>query len=333
MNPCGWPAALALLTSFATLAEPSDFRSALGGFAAEMQQRHQFSPTEIEHALGEPKFRSDIIDAISRPAESKPWYKYRPIFVTPERARAGLAYWKAGEVILQRASQVYGVPPEIIVAIIGVETRYGRHTGNYRVVDALSTLAFGYPPRGGFFRRELEEYLLLSREQRVEGREQKGSYAGALGKPQFMPSSYRRYAVDFDGDGRKDLWRSDADVVGSVANYLHEYGWRPDAPITVPARAAATPPPHLEAAGPRPSIGLGELEAAGIKAEIVLPADTLVSLVRLENEGDTEYWLGLDNFYTITRYNHSNLYAMAVYQLSRDILALKQGEEPGKSPR
>lgn len=333
MKPCGWPAAVALLASSAAIAEPSDFRSALGEFASEMQQLHQFSPAEIERALGEPKFRSDIIAAISRPAESKPWYKYRPIFVTPERARAGLAYWKAEEVILQRALQVYGVPPEIIVAIIGVETRYGRHTGSYRVVDALSTLAFGYPPREEFFRRELEEFLLLSREQRVEAQEQKGSYAGALGKPQFMPSSYRRYAVDFDGDGRKDLWHNDADVIGSVANYLREHGWKPGAPITVPARAAANLPQHLNATGLKPSIGLGELEAAGIKAEIGLPPDTLVSLVRLENEEDTEYWLGLDNFYTITRYNHSNLYAMAVYQLSRDILALKQGEEPGKSPR
>jgi membrane-bound lytic murein transglycosylase B len=298
-----------------------------------MQQRHGFPADELQRALGTVSYEADIITAISRPAEAKPWYRYRSIFVTPERARGGLAYWNAQEAVLRKASEAYGVPPEVLVAIIGVETRYGRNTGRYRALDALSTLAFGYPPRGDFFRGELESLLLLSREQGLTLGEVRGSYAGALGKPQFIPSSYRRFAVDFDGDGRKDLLSNDADAIGSVANYLREHGWRTGDPIVVPVQIPTAPPTQWEAAGMKPSIPLGDLGAAGIRLAEGLADTRLASLIRLETEGASEYWLGFDNFYAITRYNHSNLYAMAVYQPSREILALKAGEEGARGPR
>lgn len=291
-----------------------------------MQQRHGFPADELQRTLGKVSYEADVITAISRPAEAKPWYRYRSIFVTPERARGGLAYWKAQEAVLQRASDTYGVPPEILVAIIGVETRYGQNTGRYRALDTLSTLAFGYPPRGAFFRGELEALLLLGREQGFPLGEVRGSYAGALGKPQFIPSSYRRFAVDFDGDGRKDLLTNDADAIGSVANYLSEHGWRRGDPIVVPVEIPGAPPSEWEAAGMKPSIPLADLGAAGIRLAEDLAGTRLASLIRLEAEEASEYWLGFDNFYAITRYNHSNLYAMAVYQLSREILALKAGE-------
>lgn len=319
----GWLLLVTLLAG-PTTAEPLDFQAALRDFAAEMEQRHQFQPGELAPVLEGVKFRPDIVTAISRPAEAKPWYKYRSIFVTPERARGGLAYWNAQEPVLRKVSQTYGVSPEIIVSIIGVETRYGQNTGRYRVLDALSTLAFGYPARGDFFRRELEQFFLLSREQGLALAEVRGSYAGALGKPQFIPSSYRRLGVDFDGDGRKDLLASDADAIGSVANYLREYGWRSGEPIAFPLPLGIAMPAQWETAGMKPSILIKDLESAGIRLEQNLSPTTLVSLVRLENEDTSEYWLGLDNFYAITRYNHSNLYAMAVYQLSREILALKE---------
>ena len=315
--------------ALAAQGEPSDFRGALRDFSLDMQRRHRFTPEALDQALGDVQFQPDIIEAITRPAEAKPWHKYRAIFVTSERARAGLAYWRDHEPVLHRATEKFGVPPEIIVAIIGVETRYGQNTGRYRVVDALSTLAFGYPKRGSFFRNELEQFLLLSREQGIDASDAKGSYAGALGEPQFIPSSYRSYAVDFDGNGRKDLWQSDADAIGSVASYLQRHGWKAGEPVTFPARIEAPPPGCFEAAGMEPSIPVKELEAAGIRVDQDLPPGARASLIRLENERDEEYWLGLNNFYVITRYNHSNLYAMAVYQLGRDILALKREQEGG----
>ncbi len=311
-------------------AEPPEFQTSVRGFAEEMRQRHGFPPGELEGALGTVRYQPDIVSAVSRPAESKPWSKYRSIFVTPERARGGLDYWNAQEPVLRKAAQTYGVPPEILVAIIGVESRYGQNTGRYRALDALGTLAFGYPPRGDFFRQQLEELLLLGREQGLSLVEVRGSYAGALGKPQFIPSSYRRFGVDFDGDGRKDLLTNDADAIGSVANYLREHGWRPGDPIVLPLQLPVPPPAQWEAAGMKPSIPLADLEAAGIKPVDGLAGTRLVSLVRLDNEEAREYWLGFDNFYAITRYNHSNLYAMAVYQLSREILALKEREARGR---
>ncbi len=312
-----------------TAAKPATFDRELDRFADQMAERHGFDRQRLQRLLGQARYRQKIIDAITRPAEAKPWSQYRPIFVTEKRAREGVAYWRANQALLRRAEREYGVPPEIVTAIIGVETRYGRHAGGYPVIDALATLAFGYPKRARFFRRELEQFLLLTREEQVSPEQALGSYAGALGKPQFIPSSYREYAVDFDGDGRRDLWGSDADVIGSVAAYFKRHGWRRGEPVTVRAEGVNDANRRLSERGMKPSIRLDHLRQAGIipAAPLDLPADTRASLIRLQGGQGDEYWIGLPNFYAITRYNHSNLYAMAVYQLSQEIKRLMRADQ------
>ena len=305
-------------------AKPADFDAQLTEFVDEMVAKHGFERAALAEMLAGASYQQKVIDRITRPAEALPWKRYRKIFVTDERAGEGVVFWQAHTDLLQRAEREYGVPPEIIVAIIGVESRYGRHRGKDRALDSLATLAFAYPKRGAFFRSELEQLLLLSREERVAPAEVLGSYAGALGMPQFIPSSYRAYAVDFDGDGRRDLWRSKADVIGSVAAYFSRHGWQPGGPVTTRALQVDAGHRHFAEAGMKPSLEVGELMAAGIRPQQPLPADTRTSLVRLRGADGDEYWLGLQNFYTITRYNHSNLYAMAVFQLAERIRELQQ---------
>jgi membrane-bound lytic murein transglycosylase B len=320
-----------LILSTSACAHTPDTRAKFKSFAAEMEQKHQMPAGEIEALLADTVFRDDIIAAITRPAEARPWHQYRPIFLKPDRIRGGVDFWQQNETLLERISRQYGIPPEIIVAIIGVETRYGKFTGRYRILDSLTTLAFGYPKRAEFFRSELEQFLLLSREEQVDPRSTKGSYAGAMGKPQFIASSYRRYAVDGDGDGKRDLWQSDADVIASVANYFKTHGWRPGEPITL--QATTNRPNNLQPyvdAGMKPSIRLEELLRQGLRPmdSLALPdPETLSSLIKLDAGTGDEYWLGLHNFYVITRYNHSNLYAMAAYQLSQEILNAKRAAE------
>jgi membrane-bound lytic murein transglycosylase B len=317
-------AAIVLHQSPAFAAKPAGFDDALNQFAREMSAKHGFDQTQLSALLTEVEYQQSIIDAISRPAEGKPWHQYRPIFVNDARATEGVKFWEENQELLTRAEQSYGVPPEIIVAIIGVETRYGRHAGRYSVVDALSTLAFGYPKRAAFFRQQLEEFLLLIKEEGLSARDSLGSYAGAMGKPQFIPSSYRAYAVDFDGDGKRDLLNNNADVIGSVAAYFNRHGWTPGKPITGKAKGVTAAHQHFIDAGMKPSISIATLQQAGIVADAPAAPDALASLIRLEGESADEHWLGLDNFYVITRYNHSNLYAMAVYQLSQEILKRKR---------
>lgn len=312
---------LLLITGIAVAGKPASYDSGISQFIEEMSGKHSFDQTALRGLMDNAKYRQKIIDAISRPAEGMAWKKYRPIFVTESRAKQGVEFWKSNEQLLNSAEEQYGVPPEIIVAIIGVETRYGRHAGTYPVLDALSTLAFGYPKRGAFFRRQLEEFLLLTREEQVDPVSAKGSYAGALGQPQFIPSSYRSYAVDFDNDGRRDLWHSNADVIGSVAAYFKRHHWRQNDPITLQVNDVTKAHEHYIKAGMKPSIDLGSLRASGISVDQAIADSALSSLIELEGENGNEYWLGLHNFYVITRYNHSNLYAMAVYQLSREIMA------------
>jgi membrane-bound lytic murein transglycosylase B len=300
-------------------------------FAAEMERKHKMPAGEIEALLVQSEFRDDIIAAITRPAEAKPWHQYRPIFIKPDRILGGVKFWRENDALLESVSREYGVPPEIIVAIIGVETRYGKFTGRYRVIDALTTLAFGYPKRADFFRGELEQFLLLSREESIDPSNATGSYAGAMGKPQFISSSYRRYAVDQDHDGRRDLWRSDADVIASVANYFKRHGWRPGEPITLQAEinGQADLQSYIDA-GMKPSVPLEELLRHGVRPldSLSMPdPEMLASLIKLDAGERDEYWFGLHNFYVITRYNHSNLYAMATYQLSREILNAKAAAE------
>ena len=300
-------------------------------FAARAAEEHQLDPQEIMQLLHDARFKQSIVDAISRPAEAKPWYQYRPIFITDERIAGGVAFWREHADLVEQAAVQFGVDPQIIVAIIGVETYYGRITGSYRVLDALATLSFYYPDigndRSDFFSRELTQFLLLGREEDLPLREVTGSYAGAMGLGQFMPSSYREYSVDMDGDGRRDLWSSMSDIIGSVANYLHRHGWQAGQPVTFPAAVAEGADMELVARRDfKPKRTLEELGQAGFVARVPVARDqttgsTPAAVLRLEEENGESYWITFDNFYVITRYNRSPLYAMAVYELSEAILA------------
>jgi membrane-bound lytic murein transglycosylase B len=301
--------------------QPASYGAGLARFAEEMVQRHGVALERVRSLLDRGIYRQEIIDAMERPYEAKPWHRYRRLFLTPERITGGIAFWRDNAAILARAEEAYGVAPELIVAILGVETNYGRRLGDHRALDALTTLGFSYPKRADFFRGELEQLLLLSLEGQVDAAGAVGSYAGALGKPQFIPSSYRAYAVDFDGDGKRDLWGSNADVIGSMANYFSRHGWQRGAPVAFRARVPSVPPRDLGVAGKKPvapNTTVDWLRSAGVEWQEPVGGDTPATLVRLDGPED-EYWVALQNFYVITRYNHSNLYAMAAHQLSQEI--------------
>jgi membrane-bound lytic murein transglycosylase B len=321
--------ALLFTAGSALAATPDQLREA---FEAEMVEQHQFDAAELHRLLDQAQVRQPILEAIARPAEKRlNWGEYRKIFLTRDRIRGGLEFWRDNADILQQAAEQYGVPPQIIVAIIGVETRYGRHTGRYAVLDALYTLGFHYPKRGKFFRSELSHFLRLAREEQLDPGEPMGSYAGAMGRPQFISSSYRAYAVDFDGDGKRDIWNNNADVIGSVANYFARHGWQPGQPVTQRVQGVNGDHAEIIAAGYKPSTTVGKLVESGVQLQQPLPEDSKTSLLALETEDGTQHWLGLDNFYVITRYNHSPLYAMAVYQLSEAIRALREQQPAGTS--
>lgn len=288
-----------------------------------------FEAGEIRGWLQAAEKQQSILDAIARPAEAKPWYQYRPIFVNQSRIEGGVIYWDEYEETLKEVERKLGVDPRIIVAIVGVETRYGRHAGSYRVLDALATLGFDYPPRADFFRNELREFFLLSREEGIDMQDAMGSYAGAMGHGQFIPSSYRRYAVDFDEDGQRNLWHSPRDILGSVGNYLHEHGWQHEAPVAV--RATVNGPAHeaLLKLGHKPNIEAGELKRYGVTPETEIDPNIQVGLIALENADSSEYWVVFNNFYVITRYNRSQLYAMAVHQLAN---AIAEERDKGMMP-
>lgn len=296
-------------------------------FIEEMVAQQGFEQHALEALFRDTQMRDDILTAIARPAEGKPWHQYRPIFLTETRIGEGVTFWKQNAAALAAAEAKYGVPAEIIVAIIGVETRYGQHRGRYRVIDALSTLAFGYPQRAPFFRSQLVEYLLMTREERVDPRSLTGSYAGAMGQPQFMPGSFRAYAVDFDEDGRRDLWENRADIIGSVANYFAQHKWQSGAPVVFRAKSNGGDHQALLDQGLKPAIAARELSSNGIAIKASLTPDEPVALLQLEGENGPEYWVGLNNFYVITRYNRSPLYAMAVWQLSEAIRATRAEQE------
>lgn len=302
---------------------PLDEVPAVRSFIREVESRHGLDREWLRALFRDARRRQSILDAFGRPAEAKPWHAYRDIFVTRDRIRRGVEFAREHRAVLDRVKSQFGVPPEIVAAIIGVETFYGRYTGRYRVIDALSTLAFFAPRRASFFRRELEEFLLMLSEENRGDADLMGSYAGAIGVPQFIPSSYRAYAVDFDGDGRRDLSGSVDDAVGSVGSYLERHGWLAGATVAVEL-AAADPGRADPLAGKlRLERTWRELEEAGLRPmggmEEPPPPDTPVTLVRLDGAGGTEYWAGFRNFYVITRYNRSSLYAMAVHQLAIEI--------------
>ncbi len=292
----------------------------LDGFIDRMVSEHDFSRQELKQLFAQVTHQPGIIEAITRPAESKPWYQYRPIFVTEQRINGGVKFWQENSRLLARAEAEYGVPTHIIVAIIGVETYYGRHKGGYRVIDALSTLGFDYPPRGQFFRGQLEQLLLMAREEKRDPLGFLGSYAGAMGMPQFIPSSFRSYAVDFDGDGQRDLWDNHADIIGSVANYFSRHHWRYGEAVASRATVKGSAPQELLEKGLNPTIPFADIKAAGIAPQHPLDDRAEAALLALDSgPQQQEYWVTLHNFYVITRYNRSPLYAMAVYQLSEAI--------------
>jgi membrane-bound lytic murein transglycosylase B len=273
--------------------------------------------------LASAKRQQSILDAIARPAEkTKPWYDYRDIFMTDRRIREGVVFWDAHAAVLEDISQRTGVPSAVIVAIIGVETFYGRITGSYRVIDALSTLAFDYPRRSPFFTQELEQFLILAWESGKDPLALKGSYAGAMGYGQFMPSSYRAYARSFEPGGVPDIWDNPADAISSVGHYLNAHGWQAGERVLLDA-VANQPPDSLFAAGLKPSQSIETLARAGLSTEAAVNPQTRVTPISLETIEGQRYWLGLQNFYVITRYNHSAMYAMAVWELSEAILAAR----------
>jgi membrane-bound lytic murein transglycosylase B len=294
-------------------------------FVQSVAKRHNIPMGDVRELMAKAELRQDIIDAMKNPAERLPWHRYRPIFLKPERIQQGVAFWNDHAELLERISREYGVPAEILVAIVGVETYYGRYKGKHRVLDALATLAFNYPPRATFFRSELEHYVLLAREEQLDPLAITGSYAGAMGMPQFIPSSYRAYAADGDGDGRRDLFSSKADILASVANYFRRHGWQPGKPVAVPAQVSGESWQSVADKELKPARTVGELTKAGINSSSDLPADARARLLVLEAAEGNEYWTTLDNFYVITRYNHSPLYAMAVYQLAQ---AIKEQRKP-----
>ena len=306
-------------------------------FIDEMVAKHHFKRAELESVFAHAQHVQPVIDAISRPATSRPWLEYRASFVNPQRIKRGLEFWHRYRSTLRRAEQKYGVPQEVIVAVIGVETIYGQDAGNFRTLDALTTLAFDYPQRADFFRSELESFLLLAREQQFDLLAIRGSYAGALGIPQFMPSSYRNYAVDFNGNRKINLLREAKDAIGSVANYLHGYGWISE---ESGAAGAGKSPPHKDQPGPMPPIAVraqvseeicvGDITTprpiaawseAGIVPGLNLPPDLAARLIDFTLGEGKEFWLLFNNFEVITRYNNSDFYSMTVFQLAE---ALKQ---------
>jgi membrane-bound lytic murein transglycosylase B len=285
-----------------------------------MVDEHGFERGALQGLFSEARYQESIIQAMERPAERvKPWHEYRQIFVTERRIRDGQKFWRDHAATLERAQRDYGVDPAIVVAIIGVETFYGRITGSFRVMDALTTLAFDYPKRSEFFASELAQYLLLTREQDVDPLSLKGSYAGAMGYGQFIPSSYRAYAVDYNDDGNADIWTDPVDAIGSVANYFARHGWQAGAPVVVPAAVSEDHDREMVNVLVRPSLSSAELAARGFRPLGDPAPDAPAFPLRLEGSDGEEYWLAYDNFYVITRYNRSHRYAMAVYQLSLEL--------------
>jgi len=310
--------ALLCLTAMPVLANPD--LPDLPQFIDKMVVEHGFDQQQLEQVFAEVEVKDSILKAISRPAEkSKPWYEYRNIFLTESRISGGVDFWEQHKEALAQAEQTYGVPAEIIIAILGVETRYGGNVGGYRVIDALSTLAFRYPPRSPFFTSELEHFLILTREEEMSQLDPVGSYAGAMGLGQFMPSSYRAYAVDFDKDGHRDIWTNPTDAIGSIANYLAVHGWVPGESIVHRSAFDKTLPEGINGTDLKPSFTREELALAGFSLAELPAGNDKLSVIGLTQADGEEYWLGRQNFYAITRYNHSRMYAMAVYQLAEAI--------------
>jgi membrane-bound lytic murein transglycosylase B len=312
-----------------TLGGSPGVRGDYAGYAAtakvidRLVREEGFDRGHLERVFSRVERQQWILDFLNKPKGKKStgptgaWTRYRAKFLTEDNISKGASFWRRYDSVLRRAEAKYGVPPEYVVAIIGVETRYGGYTGKHRVIDALATLAFDYPRRSEFFTGELEAFLIMSRDERFDPFAPRGSYAGAMGLGQFMPSSFHKWAVDFDGNGKRDLWNP-VDAIGSVANYFADHGWREGEPVIVRARASGAGAKAMKA-GYDTSYSLDALRDKGIAATAAFGDDDQVSLIKLDARGGYEYWLGLKNFYVITRYNHSSYYAMAVHQLAQAV--------------
>jgi membrane-bound lytic murein transglycosylase B len=322
--------AIAMLLAQAAWAQAKPYakRPDVREFIREMSEQHGFVPRELDFLFARVRRAEPILKAIQPQARPRSWEEYRGHFLTERRIAEGTEFWKAHRATLARAERAYGVPAQYIVAIIGIETFYGRHTGKWRVVDALTTLAFDYPPRAEFFRGELVNYLLLARNEGFDVFSVRGSYAGAIGIPQFMPGSIRHYAVDFDGDGAIDLRGSPADAIGSVANFLKEHGWQSGREVSYGARVSGEAWRRFADGSVDPKHPVSELAQAGVAAEGSMPAESSAALIELPTPGGaSEYRLGLKNFWVLTRYNRSAFYAAAVTDLGRE---LGKAQDPGR---
>lgn len=312
------------LTTLKAADKPSP---AVDPFMKTMVQKHGFDAKEIQHIIAQAQYEPHIIESISRPYEKQSWDQYRQHFLKPERIKQGAIFLREHHDTLMRAEKEYGVPASLITAIIGVETNFGRYLGKYRVLDSLYTLSFYYPPRSPFFQSELEQFLLLTRENNIDPTTPMGSYAGAIGQPQFMPSSYRQYAVDYNNDGKKDLSNNTDDSIGSVANYFKEKGWHRGEAVAVPATVEGKAFLSLPENVMKPNYTIKTLSTYGVKPTSHLPPEEKATFLPLvKNAPSEQYWLGLHNFYVITRYNHSINYAMAIYELSKAIEKVYEGQ-------
>jgi membrane-bound lytic murein transglycosylase B len=321
---------LAPLLCAVALAEPANppalaasfdlHRPEIVAFINEVTQREGLKRKEVQRLLKEARPQPKIIDIMNRPIEKvAPWYEYREHFVNPERVSDGAQFWADHRESLERVAETYRVPPEYLVAILGVETRYGRITGHYRVLDALATLAFDYPPRHSYFAGELAQFMVLAKEKQLDPLTTTGSYAGAMGAPQFMPSAYRRYAVAAGNDERRDLWSDWDDILASVANYLHENGWKPGQPVLAETRIDPAATFHIEPHNLELNETVDTLGAHGVTVDAEVPADTPAVLILAEQPDGPSYRVGFHNFYVLTRYNTSARYAMAVHDLAQAI--------------
>jgi membrane-bound lytic murein transglycosylase B len=299
-------------------------RTEYESFVEEMAGKHGLDRAALRRLFAQVRSQPSIIRAMNAPSTSRPWHVFRKNHVDAVHINGGVKFWGQHAATLARATREYGVPEEIITATIGIETHYGGYTGNFRILDALATLAFDYPKRAEFFLGELEQFLLMGKDMAFDLASLRGSYAGAMGIPQFLPSSYRKFAVDFDGDGARDLFKSVPDVIGSVANYYKLHEWQPGEAIVVPAQVSATPDPSL-VDDITPKTPIAEFRKLGIQPVTTVKDDALAALLPLETESGMQYWFGLKNFYVITRYNRSTNYAMAVYEIAQGIRVRVKG--------
>jgi membrane-bound lytic murein transglycosylase B len=309
----------------ASITPDSDVAVFIEQFASE----HNFDRRKLERWFGQARVQHGILKAIANPTTAQPWHVFRASHVNPARINGGLAYWQRNAAVLAQAAAATGVPEELLVATVGVESFYGRVIGTSKVFDALYTLAFNYPPRAERFRGELAEFLLLTRELNTDPLQIKGSYAGALGVPQFLPSSYRRYAVDFDGDGKRDLWNH-ADAIGSIANYYKSHGWLPGEPVLAQIEQSADPVSDefkaLVERGINPHTTVAAIKRAGGSPAYLVADDMKAAVFAAETDAGTRHWIGFNNFYVITRYNRSVNYALAVYELAQELRGLRTAQ-------